>query len=122
MATYVDGFVIPIKKANIRAYKKMATLGCKTWMKHGALEYYECVGDDLDTKWGLPFKKLCKLKANETLVFAFVVYKSKADRNRINKLVMADPSMSPSGSKKMSMPFDMKRFSMGGFKTIVSQV
>ena len=121
MSTYVDGFVIPIKKTNIRAYKKMATLGCKAWMKHGALEYYECVGDDLESKWGLPFKKLCKLKANETLVFAFIVYKSKADRNRINKLVMADPSMNPSGSKKMAMPFDMKRFSMGGFKTVVSR-
>src|SRR5690606_38855095 len=117
MAKYIDGFVIPIKKANLKQYKKMAVLGCKVWMEHGALDYYECVGDDLQDQFGLPFKKLCKLKPNETLIFAFIVYKSKADRNRINTKVMKDPRMTQDIKK---MPFDMKRFSMGGFKPLVS--
>jgi uncharacterized protein YbaA (DUF1428 family) len=117
MATYVDGYVIPIKKANVKLYKKWAVLGCKVWKEHGALDYYECVGDDLKTKWGLPFAKMCKLKPNETVIFAFIVYKSKADRNRINKAVMKDPRMNP--AKKVKMSFDGKRFTMGGFKTLV---
>ncbi len=122
MATYVDGYVIPIKKTNVKKYKKFAALGCKIWIDHGALDYFECVGDDLKAKWGLPFTKLCKLRPNETAIFAFIVYKSKADRNRINKAVMKDPRMHPPTSgkkKKVEMPFDMKRFAMGGFKTLV---
>jgi uncharacterized protein YbaA (DUF1428 family) len=123
MATYVDGYVIPIMKANVKSYKKLASLGCKVWTEHGALDYFECVGDDLKAKCGLPFTKLCKLKPNETAIFAFIVYKSKADRNRINKAVMMDPRMNPptKGKKKkmIDMPFDMKRFAMGGFKTLV---
>jgi alkaline phosphatase len=120
MGKYVDGYVIPIKKAKVKAYKKLATLGRRIWMEHGALEYYECVGDALDSEWGLPFKKLCKLKSGETLIFAFVVYKSKADRNRINAKVHKDPRMQPKPGKEFVMPFDMKRFSMGGFKTLIS--
>lgn len=119
MAKYVDGFVIPIKKQNLAAYKKMATAGKKAWMKYGALEYYECVGDELDSPWGRPFAKLLKLKEDETAIFAFVVYKSKADRNRINKLVQADPAMhDPKLIKKM--PFNMKTMTTGMFKVIVS--
>ena len=118
MARYVDGFVIPIKKANLAAYKKMAQLGRKVWMEHGALEYVECVGDDLEGAFGPSFKQLCKLKANETAIFAYIVYKSKADRTRVNKLVMKDPRMQPGAKTKM--PFDMKRFAMGGFKVIVT--
>ena len=119
MAKYVDGFVIPIKKKNVAAYKKMATLGKKVWMKYGALEYYECVGDDLESQWGLPFSKLLTLKKDETVIFAFVVYKSKGDRNRINKLVQADPAMNdPKWLAKM--PFDMKTMTTGMFKVIVS--
>jgi uncharacterized protein YbaA (DUF1428 family) len=117
MAQYVDGFVIPILKKNVRAYKKMAELGCKMWMKYGALDYYECVGDDLNVKWGLPFPKMCKLKKNETAIFAYIVYKSKAHRNKVNAAVMKDPAMKMDG---MKMPFSMKRFAMGGFKVIVS--
>lgn len=116
MATYVDGFVIVMKKKNEKTYKKMAALGCKVWMEYGALDYYECVGDDLQTKWGWTFPKMCKLKADETVVFSFIVYKSKAHRNQVNKMVMKDPRMKMEG---MKMPFDMKRFAMGGFKTIV---
>jgi uncharacterized protein YbaA (DUF1428 family) len=118
MPRYVDGFVIPIKKKNISAYRKMAALGCKVWMKHGALDYYECVGDDLKVPWGLTFPRLCKLKPDETAVFAFVVYKSKAHRKQVNKKVMSDPSMSEFEHKEM--PFDTKRFATGGFKVIVS--
>jgi uncharacterized protein YbaA (DUF1428 family) len=116
MSTYVDGFVIPIKKTNVKAYKKMAEMGCNMWMKHGALDYVECVGDDLNIKWGLTFPKMCKLKAGETVVFAFIVYKSKAHRNQVNKKVMSDPDMKMEGVK---MPFDMKRFAVGGFTTLV---
>ncbi len=84
-------------------------------MKHGALSYYECVMDDF-SKYGIGFKKMCKLGSGETAIFAFIIYKSKADRNRINKLVMKE--MSAAGP--MEMPFDMKRFAMAGCKTIVS--
>lgn len=116
MAQYVDGYVIPINKKNLKAYKKMAQLGCKTWMKYGALSYYECVADDF-MKHGLGFKKMCKLKADETVVFAFVIYKSKSHRDKVNKKVMKDMQ---SVGEEWKMPFDMKRFSMAGFKSIVN--
>ena len=116
---YVDGFVIPIKKKDLAAYKKMATWGANIWMKNGALSYFECVGEEKREKkgMGMGFKKLAGLKANETIIFSFIVYKSKADRNRINKKVMSDPSMKDFDEK--SMPVDMKRFVCGGFDTIV---
>lgn len=116
MSKYVDGFIIPIKKTNLKPYKKMASLGCKLWMEHGALDYYECIGDDLNVPWGWTFPKMCKLKSGETVVFAFIVFKSKAHRNKVNAKVMKDPRMKMDGVK---MPFDMKRFSVGGFKTLV---
>lgn len=116
---YVDGFVIPIKKKDLEAYKKMATWGAKTWMKYGALNYFECVAEDIGTKkgMGMGFKKLTNLKSNETLIFSFIVYKSKADRDKINKKVMSDPSMKDFDAK--TMPVDMSRFVMGGFDTLV---
>lgn len=117
MSRYVDGFVIPIQKKNIKAYKKMAALGKKVWMQHGALDYYECIGDEVDMSWGLAFSKLAKLKANETVAFSFIVYKSKAHRNKVNAIVHKDPRMAPENFK--TMPFDMKRLSMGGFKALV---
>ena len=116
MSTYVDGYVIPIKKNKVSAYKKMAALGCKMWMKHGALNYFECVGDDLNMPWGWTFPKMCQLKPGETVIFAFIVYRSKAHRNQVNKKVMADPAMK---MDVQEMPFDMKRFAVGGFKTLV---
>ncbi len=120
MATYVDGFVIAMKKAKVKEYKKMALLGRKVWMEYGALSYFECVGDDLNTPWGSNFIKMCKLKPTETAIFAFIVYKSKAARNRINARVMKDPRMNPTDGKKFVMPFKMNQFVMGGFKTLVS--
>lgn len=118
--TYVDGFVIPIKKKNLAAYRKMAEWGAKTWKKYGALEYYECIGDDLKVQKGagLGFAKLAKLKPDETVVFSWIVYKSKAHRDEVNKKVMSDPSMND--FDPATMPFDMKRFATGGFKPIVT--
>jgi uncharacterized protein YbaA (DUF1428 family) len=114
---YADGFVIPIPKKNVEAYRKIARKASKVWMEHGALEYYECVGDDLAIP--LPFTgfpKLTNLKKNETVIFAWIVYKSKAHRDRVNAKVMKDPRLKMAPD---SMPFDHTRMSMGGFKVIV---
>lgn len=111
---YVDGFMIPILKKNLKAYKKMALLGKKAWMKHGALDYKECVGDDLAAKWGTPFPRLMKLKAGETAIFAFIVFKSRAHRDRVNAKIMQEFADGPK-----EMPFDMKRMAYGGFKVLV---
>ena len=118
MSKYVDGFIIPLKKNKLKAYQKMATVGRKVWMKHGALDYYECVGAKLDHEWGVPFSKFCKLKSDETVIFAFIVYKSKAHRDQVTTKVHADPLMQPENFKG-AMPFDMKRFTSGEFKAIV---
>jgi len=115
---YVDGFVLPVPKKNLKAYQKMAELGGKIWKEHGALEYRECVGDDLDVKFGLPFTKCGKVKPGETVVFAWIVYKSKAHRDKVNAAVMKDPRLAAS-MKGKKMPFDMKRMFYGGFKTLV---
>ncbi|MBP9869449.1 DUF1428 domain-containing protein [Patescibacteria group bacterium] len=115
-ANYVDGFLIVVPKKNLAAYKRMATGGMKMWKKYGALDYKECVGDDLKVAGVVAtFPKVLKLKPSETVIFSYITYKSKADRNRINAKVMNDPSMDPN----MKMPFDMKRMSVGGFKILV---
>ena len=113
---YVDGFVIPIPKKNLKAYVRMARLGAKMWMKHGALDYKECVGDDLKTPFGAPFPRTMKLKPGETVVFSYIVFKSRAHRDRVNAKVIQEMDM-PGGMKKM--PFDMKRMVYGGFKVLV---
>jgi uncharacterized protein YbaA (DUF1428 family) len=114
---YVDGFVLVVPKKNLKAYTKMATLASKVWHDHGALEYRECVGDDLTPPCGLPFPKLAKLKAGETVVFSWIVYKSKAHRDKVNAKVRKDPRLAAMGDKPM--PFDMKRMAYGGFKVLV---
>ena len=114
--SYVDGFLLPVPKKNLKSYRKMAVLGKKLWMKYGAVAYMECVGDDLNPKWGLPFPKVLKPKPGETVMFSFIVYKSKAHRNQVNAKVMKDPSMK---TMPKEMPFDMKRMCFGGFKAIV---
>jgi uncharacterized protein YbaA (DUF1428 family) len=115
--TYVDGFVIPVKKTKVKAYKRMAQWGQRVWMKHGALGYYECVGDDLK---GMPgcgtFTKIAKTKPGETVFFSFIIFKSKAHRNAVNKRVIAEMSKGPMAK---DMPFAVKRMAYGGFKTIV---
>ena len=115
---YVDGFVLPVPKKKLKAYQKMAELAGKIWKEHGALEYRECVGEDLNVKFGLPFGKSVKLKKGETVVFAWIVYKNRAHRDKVNAKVMKDPRLGQ-GMEGKEMPFDMKRMYYGGFKTIV---
>ena len=115
---YVDGFVLPLPKKNLQAYRRLAQKASKIWKEHGALEYRECAGDDLDVKFGTPFTKQLKAKAGETVVFAWIVFKSRAHRDRVNALVVEDPRMAILVDEK-SMPFDMKRMLYGGFKVLV---
>jgi len=119
---YVDGFVIVIPKKNRAEYKKMAALGKKLWMKLGALDYKECVGDDLNPDMGgmkmRTFTKLAGAKEDEEVWFSFITYKSKKDRDTINKKVMVEMDKAMKG-KEMKMPFEMKKMSMGGFKVEV---
>ncbi len=113
---YVDGYVLPVPKKNLKAYARMAKMGAKMWMKHGAIDYKECVGDDLATKWGTPFPRMMKLKPGETVVFSYIVFKSRAHRNSVNAKVMKE--MEKMVDMK-EMPFDMKRMVYGGFKVLV---
>jgi uncharacterized protein YbaA (DUF1428 family) len=115
--SYVDGYVMVVPKANVAAYRKVAKAAGKVWKEHGALEYIECVGDDLDTKFGIPFTKLTKAKPDETVVFSWVVFKSKAHRTRVNAKVMKDPRIQAIDPE--SMPFDCRKMSWGGFKVLV---
>jgi uncharacterized protein YbaA (DUF1428 family) len=112
---YVDGFVLAVPKKNLAVYKKMATLGSKVWREHGALAYRECVGDDLDVKGVRPFAKTVSAKAGETIVFAWITYKSRAHRDQVNAKVMKDPRMKAPAKP----PFDIKRMAYGGFKVLV---
>jgi uncharacterized protein YbaA (DUF1428 family) len=114
---YVDGYVIPIPKKNLKAYRRMAQKAGKVWRDHGALEYQECVGDDLAVKKVAPFTRMAKAKKGETVLFSWIVYKSKAHRDKVNAKVMKDPRL----AKMMNMPppFDMKRMCYGGFKVLV---
>lgn len=115
---YVDGFVLPVPRKNLAAYKKLSKAASKVWKEHGALEYRECAGDDMKPPCGVPFPNLAKSKPSETVVFAWIVYKSKADRNRVNKKVMNDPRLAQMAANT-KMPFDVKRMAYGGFKVIV---
>ena len=122
---YVDGFVLPVPKNKTAAYKKMAALGAKTWMKCGALAYYECMGDDLKVKSEHGFKPrafpdIAKAKANETVWFSFIMFKDKKHRNAVNKKVMAAMAKEAK-AWGMPMPFEPNRMAYGGFKVIVSR-
>ena len=115
---YVDGFVLPVPEENIARYQSIAKKAGKIWKEHGALEYIEAVGDDLENKFGVSFTKAVKLKPGEIPFFSFIVYKSRADRDKVNAKVMADPRM----NKMMNgdeMPFDVKRMLYGGFKALI---
>ena len=116
--SYVDGFVIPVPRENLDAYKKMARKAGKVWMDHGALAYHECVGDDVPVGKRTSFPQSVKLKEGEVVIFSWIIYASKAQRNKVNKLVMADPRLKEFMDPK-SMPFDGKRMFWGGFKEIV---
>lgn len=120
---YVDGFVLPVSKKKLGAYRRMAAQGGKLWRKHGALDYFECAGEDLNPKMPgfkpFTFLRLAKPKKGETVVFSFIVYKSRKHRDQVNAKVMKDPVMNDPKNKNKPMPFDMKRMAYGGFKTLV---
>lgn len=117
---YVDGFVLVVPKNKIANYKKMAQAGKKMWKKYGALDYKECMIDDMKPKMvTLTFGKMTKLKKGETVWFSYIVYKSRKHRDVVNAKVMKDPSMNDPKWEGIEMPFDMKRFAYGGFKVVV---
>ena len=117
--TYVDGYVLPIPKKHLSRYRRMAVIGRKAWMKHGALDYKECAGDDLAAKWGTPFTRAMNTKPGETVIFAYIVFKSRAHRDRVNAKVMSEMKAMEASAASKDMPFDPKRMLYGGFKTIV---
>ena len=115
---YVDGFVLPIQKRNVAAYRRMARKAGKIWREHGALEFRECVGDDLKVKMGVPFPRRIRTKPGETVVFSWIVFRSRAHRDRVNARVMKDPRLEKM-MESTPMPFDAKRMLYGGFKVLV---
>ncbi|HEY0968491.1 MAG TPA: DUF1428 domain-containing protein [Opitutaceae bacterium] len=118
MALYVDGFVVPVPKKNLAAYRRIAAKAGKVWREHGALDYKECVGDDLATDFAMPFPKGIQAKSGEVIVFSWITYKSKSDRKRVNAKVMKDPRIAAACDPN-AMPFDCARMLYGGFKVMV---
>lgn len=118
MSQYIDGFVLTIAKEKLAAYKKLAAKAAKIFKEHGALEYRECVGDDMNIEGMLPFPKLTKAKAEEVVIFAYVVYASKKTRDVANEKIMNDPRMATMCEASGGL-FDPKRMAYGGFKTLV---
>ena len=118
MARYVDGFVLPVPKKNIDAYRRMARKAGKVWREHGALEYRECVAEDVQMGKVTSFPRSVERKRNETVVFAWIVFKSRAHRDRVNAKVMEDPRLEDMMDAK-NTPFDAKRMIYGGFEVVV---
>jgi uncharacterized protein YbaA (DUF1428 family) len=114
---YVDGFLLPVPKKNLAAYRRMAAAAGKIFRKHGAIEFRECVGDDLNIKGMRPFPSAVRCKRGETVFFSYIVYKSRADRDRVNAKIMKDPAIAKMMTQKM--PFDPRRMYCGGFKVLV---
>jgi uncharacterized protein YbaA (DUF1428 family) len=116
--SYVDGFLVPVPKKKVADYRRMAAKAGKIWREHGALEFRECIADDVS--WGkrTSFPRSVKQKTGETVFFSYIVYKSRADRDRINAKVMKDKRLAKMMDPK-AMPFDAKRMIWGGFKTVV---
>jgi uncharacterized protein YbaA (DUF1428 family) len=117
MARYVDGYVLPVPKKHLAAYRRIAQKAARVWRDHGALEYRECVGDDLKTKWGVGFPRRIKARPGETVFFSWIVFKSRAHRDRVNAKVMSDPRMA--NMDPSEIPVDIKRMLYGGFKVLV---
>jgi uncharacterized protein YbaA (DUF1428 family) len=115
---YVDGYILPIPKRNIAAYRRMAKMAGKVWRDHGALEYVECIADDVKSGKHTSFPQSVKLKPGETVIFAYIVYKSRAQRDRVHAKVMKDPRLAKLMDPK-AMPFDAKRMFWGGFKVLI---
>lgn len=116
MSRYVDGFVIPVPREKMDDYLRTAENAGRVWREHGALQYCECLGEDMDVSFGLPFPRLVQPKEGEVIVFAFIVFASREERDRINAAVMADPRMD---MKDIPMCFDVDRMAYGGFTTLV---
>ena len=116
---YVDGFIVPVPKKNLAAYKKLATKAGKVWMEHGALEFRECVADDVKVGKLTSFPQSVKLKPGEVVFFSYIVYKNRAARDKINKKVMEDPRLNDMMAGK-DMPFDGKRMIYGGFEVMLA--
>ena len=118
MARYVDGFVLPVPKKNLQAYRRLAQKAGRIWREHGALEFRECVADDVKVGKQTSFPRSVKLKRGETVVFSYIVYKSRAHRDRVNAKVMKDPRLAKMMNPK-AMPFDGRRMFWGGFKVLL---
>ena len=118
MARYIDGFVVPVPKKNVDAYRRMARKAGKVWREYGALEYIECLADDVKPGKVTSFPQSVKLKAGETVVFSWIVYKSRKQRDKVNAKVMKDPRLAAMMDPK-KLPFDGKRMFWGGFKTLI---
>lgn len=118
MARYIDAFVLPVSRRNLPAYLRMARRAGKIWREHGALEYRECVGDDLRAVRVKPFPKLAKARAGETVIFSWIVFRSRKHRDRVNASAMKDPRILKMMTKE-ACPFDVKRMAYGGFKIAV---
>ena len=121
MPHYVDGFLLPIAKNKVEAYRRMSQRAGKIWLDHGALEYRECAGEDLKAVkgMGVPFPRRAMARPGETVIFSWIVYKSRAHRDRVNKQVTKDPRMARMMKDPKAMPFDVKRMAYGGFEVIV---
>lgn len=117
---YVDGYLLTVKAKDIEAYRKIASGAGKVWIEHGALHYCESVSDDIDIDFGRSFAVAAAAQKGDLVVFSFVLYKSRAHRDRVNKKVMADPRLSPEQFSAKKMPFRMDMMSFGGFKPIVN--
>ena len=120
MAQYVDGFLIPVPTRKLPAYRRIAKVACKVWLDHGALDYRECVGDDLNIKGVRPFAQAAACKRGETVLFSWIAYRSRAHRDRVNALVMKDPRMKKFMDGRIPMPFDCKRMCYAGFSELVA--
>jgi uncharacterized protein YbaA (DUF1428 family) len=118
--SYVDGFIVPVQKKKLKDYVKLAKLASKVWKDHGALEYIECLADDVQMGKWTSFPRAVKLKKNEVVIFSYIVYKSRAARDKCMKKVMTDKRLAKMMSDPKNMPFDGKRFIWGGFKSIVT--
>jgi uncharacterized protein YbaA (DUF1428 family) len=116
--SYVDGFVVPVPKKNLKAYRDIAAKAGKVWRDHGALDYKECVADDVKVGKLTSFPRSVKLKSTETVIFSYIVYKSRAHRDQVIAKVMKDPRLAKMMDPK-AMPFDGKRMIYGGFKLLV---
>jgi len=115
---YVDGFVLPLPKRNLKTYRRLATKAGKIWREHGAVDYWECVADDVKAGKVTSFPRSVRLKSGETVLFAWIVFKSRAHRDQVNAKVIADPRLAGMMDAKL-MPFDAKRMIYGGFKSLV---